>query len=101
MHLYSQKISLSLNYGKPAKPVNNVKTPPFSSGIWKRYRPRASKTALGLRPWAVLEALGRHLFQNPSKKGGVLAHYTLNCMTACTSGVISCLCQQLTKTTPN
>ena len=33
--------------GKPTKPVNNVKTPPFSSGLWKRCRPRASKTALG------------------------------------------------------
>ena len=59
--------------GKLSKPVNNVKTPPFSSGLWKRCRPRASKTALGLRPRAVLEALGRHLFQSPSKKGGVLA----------------------------
>ena len=22
--------------GKPSKPVNNVKTPPFSSGLWKK-----------------------------------------------------------------
>ena len=22
--------------GKPTKPVNNVKTPPFSSGLWKK-----------------------------------------------------------------
>ena len=29
------------------KPVNNVKIPPFSSGLLKRCRPRASKTALG------------------------------------------------------
>ena len=75
MYLYSLKICLIINLddGKLAKTVNNVRTPPFSSGIWKRCCPRASKTALGLRPRAVLETLGRHLFQSPSKKGGVLA----------------------------
>ena len=64
MYLYSLKICLIINLddGKLAKTVNNVRTPPFSSGIWKRCCPRASKTALGLRPYAVLEALVRHLF---------------------------------------
>ena len=32
---------------KWCKPVNNVKIPPFSSGLLKRCRPRAPKTALG------------------------------------------------------
>ena len=27
-------------------------------------------------PWAVLEALGRHLFKSPSEKGGILAQNT-------------------------
>ena len=46
---YSLKISLiiSLKDGKLAKPVNNVKTPPFSSALWKRCRPLATKTTLG------------------------------------------------------
>ena len=39
---------------------------------------RPPKIALGLCPWAVLEALGRHLFQNPSKKGAVLTQNLLN-----------------------
>ena len=68
-----------LSQRKVVKPCNNVKIPPFSSGHWNRCRPRASKTALGPRatlcgPRAVLEALGRHLFQSPSEKGGILAH---------------------------
>ena len=67
-----------LSQRKVVKPCNNVKIPPFSLGHWNRCRPRASKTALGPRatlygPWAVLEALGRHLFQSPSEKGGILA----------------------------
>ena len=67
-----------LSQRKVVKPCNNVKIPPFSSGHWNRCRPRASKTALGPRatlcgPRAVLEALGRHLFQSPSEKGGILA----------------------------
>ena len=57
----------------------NVKIPPFSSGLFQRCRPRACKTALGPRatlcgPRAVLEALGLHLFQGPSEKGGILSH---------------------------
>ena len=64
--------------GKPAKPGYNVKMPPFSSGHWKRCCPRTSKTVLGTRamlyvPRTVLEVLGRHLFQSPSEKGGILA----------------------------
>ena len=67
-----------LSQRKLVKPCNNVKIPPFSSGHWNRCRPRASKTALGPRatlcgPRAVLEALGRHLFQSPSEKGRILA----------------------------
>ena len=67
-----------LSQKEVVKPCNNVKIPPFSSGHWNRCRPRASKTALGPRatlcgPRAVLEALGRHLFQSPSEKGGILA----------------------------
>ena len=33
--------------GKPSKLVNNVMTPHLSSGLWKRWCPWASKTALG------------------------------------------------------
>ena len=83
---FSLKIMLIIYYyiynGKPAKSVNNVKFPPFSSGIWKRCSPRASETALGLRPWAVLKALGRPLFQKPMKKGGVLAQNNLALISA-------------------
>ena len=67
-----------LSQRKVVKPCNNVKIPPFSSGHWNRCRPWASITALGPRatlcgPRAVLEALGRHLFQSPLEKGGILA----------------------------
>ena len=49
---------------------------PRDSG--KNARPRASKTVLGTRatlyvPRTVLEVLGRHLFQSPLEKGGILA----------------------------
>ena len=62
------------------KLVNNVKIPPFSSGSGKdavlghiQNCPWASSYAL--RPSGSFGyALGRHLFQNPSEKGGISAH---------------------------
>ena len=50
-----------------------LKLHPFPRASWKKCHPWASKTARGpIGPWAVLEALGRHFFQNVSGKGGIL-----------------------------
>ena len=82
MALWNTIIKKALKINKKgtkfSKPCNNVKMPRSPRDSGKNARPRASKTVLGTRatlyvPRTVLEALGRHLFQDPSVKGGVLA----------------------------
>ena len=67
---------------KFSKPCNNVKMPRCPRDSGKNARPRASKTVLGTRatlyvPRTVFQVLGLHLSQDPSEKGGVLAHSPL------------------------
>ena len=50
---------------KPAKLGYNVKIPPFSSGLFRRCRPRASKIC------------SRAVRKGPSEKGGILAQNNL------------------------
>ena len=82
MALWNTIIKKALKINKKgtkfSKPCNNVKMPRSPRDSGKNARPRASKTVLGTRATlyasrTVLEALGRHLFQDPSEKGGVLA----------------------------
>ena len=53
-----------------------AKIPPFSKGLWKRCRPRASKTAQGSEARGQFGGPRTPLFYSPEEKGGILTLLT-------------------------